>query len=280
VELERRLEASSIILSARARATHGLWSYRFFGYGNDSPEIRSRDALVAADEVRLTSGMTLELGEDSEVFFGPVVRYLKPDPDPDGPLSGSSLPGARSWGQVGVISEIDLQNVDDQAFPRSGVRLLTSTAAYAPVWTSSHWFGGASGELRGYLPLPFRSTLASRVGGAVALGDFPVHEAAFLGGRRSLRSELTDRYAGDSSLFGSTELRFPLGRVTLLTRGTLGGLVFADAGRVYVSGDSPGGWHTGWGGGLWYRTMGVSGALLYGVGGEQPRLQAYFGLPF
>jgi hypothetical protein len=28
-------------------------------------------------------------------------------------------------------------------------------------------------------------------------------------------------------------------------------LGFADAGRVYVDGDSPGGWHTAMGGGFW-----------------------------
>jgi hypothetical protein len=31
----------------------------------------------------------------------------------------------------------------------------------------------------------------------------------------------------------------------------VGALGFADAGRVYIDGDSPGGWHTAFGGGLW-----------------------------
>jgi hypothetical protein len=71
----------------------------------------------------------------------------------------------------------------------------------------------------------------------------------------------------------------PVTRLTLLTRGDLGALAFADGGRVFVDSDSPGGWHTAWGGGLWYRTMGVTGTLVYALG-EQRRLHAFFGLPF
>jgi outer membrane translocation and assembly module TamA len=134
-------------------------------------------------------------------------------------------------------------------------------------------------ELLAYQPLLLRSTLASRLGAGLAWGDFPMHESVFLGGRRSLRGYKSERFAGDGALFGSCGAARSSVCVTLLTRGQLGALAFADAGRVYLDGRSPGPWHTAWGGGLWYRTLGVSGALSY-VLGEERRLHACFGLPF
>jgi hypothetical protein len=35
-----------------------------------------------------------------------------------------------------------------------------------------------------------------------------------------------------------------------------GVFALADAGRVWVDGDSPGGWHTGIGGGIWLTALG------------------------
>jgi hypothetical protein len=36
---------------------------------------------------------------------------------------------------------------------------------------------------------------------------------------------------------------------------------FADAGRVYMDGESPGGWHTGVGGGIWLGVLRSSTSL-------------------
>jgi hemolysin activation/secretion protein len=65
-----------------------------------------------------------------------------------------------------------------------------------------------------------------------------------VGGSRSLRGYVSQRFAGDAALFGSAELRQPIGQVRLIARGRLGVIGFADAGRVYVDGDSPDGWHS------------------------------------
>ena len=152
-------------------------------------------------------------------------------------------------------------------------------SGWAPLQRDSDPYCSAEGEARAYVPFLLGSAVALGVGGGSAWGDVPVHEAIFLGGRRNVRGHQTQRFAGDGSLYGSSELRLPLGRLTLITRGRFGVLGFADAGRVYLGRESPGDWHTSYGGGLWYSTMGITGTLVYGVG-EQNRLHAYFGLPF
>jgi hypothetical protein len=277
--IRRRLEGSAVVVGGHVEVARDLWSYRFPGYGNDTPMLPSGLTRVPSDEVRLGLDVELPLGEKGGFRIGPAFRYLWPTPHPEGPLALESGPGSEPFGQAGMASRLRLSAVDHESFPRLGVDLRADASAYAPVQGELEPFGGASGEVRGYLPLPLGSAFAARVGGGLAWGSFPAHESVFLGGRRSIRGYRGERFAGDAAVYGSSELRLPIIRLTLLTRGDLGVLGFGDAGRVFMDGDSPGSWHTAWGGGVWYRTMGVTGSLVYALG-EQRRLHAFFGLPF
>jgi hemolysin activation/secretion protein len=138
-------------------------------------------------------------------------------------------------------------------------------------------FGSTHAVARAWVPLG-RPFVALRAGGQMLWGGFPVHESAFLGGRTSLRGYETDRFAGDASLFGSTELHLPITTLTLLVRGELGVFGLADAGRVFVDGESPGGWHTSIGGGTWFSTLGHTLSLAYAKG-ETGRLYLRLGMP-
>jgi hypothetical protein len=94
--------------------------------------------------------------------------------------------------------------------------------------------------------------LALHAGGQKLFGDkFPWFDAAFIGGSSSLRTEQRQRYAGDASLYGSAELRVPLLKFPFILPLDVGALGFADMARVYLDGESPGGWHRGMGGGIW-----------------------------
>jgi hypothetical protein len=101
------------------------------------------------------------------------------------------------------------------------------------------------------IPLPKLPVLALRAGGKKLFGDFPYFDAAFLGGGSSFRIEHRQRFAGDASAFGSAELRYPIAEFPFILPLNVGAIAFGDAGRVYVDGDSPGGWHTAAGGGFW-----------------------------
>ncbi|MDL1892255.1 hypothetical protein FBQ87_05105, partial [Sphingobacteriales bacterium CHB3] len=59
-----------------------------------------------------------------------------------------------------------------------------------------------------------------------------------------------NRFAGDASLTGSAELRFDLFRTKILLPTQVGIFFFGDAGRVYLQGKSPKGWHADVGGGV------------------------------
>jgi hypothetical protein len=56
----------------------------------------------------------------------------------------------------------------------------------------------------------------------------------------------------------------------------------ADAGRVYVDGRSPGGWHTGVGGGVWVALLDRANTATVGIthSREQTSVRAGFGFGF
>jgi hypothetical protein len=92
-----------------------------------------------------------------------------------------------------------------------------------------------------------------------------------------------ERFAGDAMVFGNAEARVPLARVKLLVRGDLGVLGLADAGRVYLDGESQGDWHTAYGGGLWFRfqirSSVVAASAAYAQG-DKGTLYLKLGMPF
>ena len=69
----------------------------------------------------------------------------------------------------------------------------------------------------------------------------------------NLRGFRKNRFAGDTSLYGNSELRLVLTKIKLLVSGELGVFGAADAGRVIYDKDPDNAdkWHTGIGGGFW-----------------------------
>jgi hemolysin activation/secretion protein len=95
-----------------------------------------------------------------------------------------------------------------------------------------------------------------------------VQDAPYIGGRSSVRGFSSRRFIGDRTAFGSVELRMPFGTVPLLINWKSGVFALADAGRVWIDGESPGKWHTGIGAGVWITALGqtFSAAFAHGEG--------------
>jgi hypothetical protein len=113
------------------------------------------------------------------------------------------------------------------------------------------------------LPIPVHPILVLGGGATKVIGAYPFHEAAFLGGPGSLRSMDAQRYAGDASVYGTTELRVPLAKFSMLLPWNVGIFGVMDAGRVFVDGNSPGGWHSAKGLGFWFGVLGPNTAIRF-----------------
>jgi hypothetical protein len=182
--------------------------------------------------------------------------------------------------QLGARTSLSWRNADRSAVPRRGFDLRAEASVYPFVAGAGGGFGSAAATGAAYVPLIGEGLhLAVRAGAEHVLGDYPLFEASFLGGRNSIRGIPADRFAGDGSVSGTVELRMPLDTVTILTRTEVGVLLFVDAGRVWYNGASPGGWHTGYGAGAWLGVLGHAVSVAV-ARGDAIRAYAWLGLPF
>jgi len=210
----------------------------------------------------------LSFGPESDVLIGPILRYTSTDSVANRFISRERPYGFDSFGQAGVRLSLhhDTRNEVDTARRRLGGVVLNadvgpplwgtvdvSGSAYPAMWDVESAYQNLSGIAAAYLRFPFltRPILALRAGGQKLFGNFPYFDAAFLGGSESLRTENRQRYAGDAMVFGTTELRVPIAKFGFILPLDVGALGFVDIGRVYLDGESPGGWHKGAGAGFW-----------------------------
>ena len=251
---DRRLESSPLHFMATGRMSD-FEVINFHGFGNDTEgdpeeffEVRQRQWLFHPT-------VALALGRrESDVTFGPIVQYSTADSTPDRLISDARPYGFGNFGQAGLRLGLRYDTRDNPAYATRGFLVDVNTSTFPALWDVESAFSQISGSATTFfeLPLPLKPTLAFRGGGRKVWGDAPFHESAFIGGRGTVRGMDAQRYAGDASLYGTGELRIPLLESRFIIPLDIGALGFVDAGRVYVDGDSPGGWHTVAGGGLWF----------------------------
>lgn len=304
VDGDYRLENSPLALTLAASA-RPFDAFRFNGYGNDTPD-RGDAALVKQERIAVLPALTWHIGwrervgaglvtgpnspqtvEDAglrplvgRLDVGPIFLYTDPHPEPLAPLVTRDPLGARSLARAGLRTAVTLDRTDEDAIPRHGWRARASAAGYPGLGDLSEPFAEASGELAAYLPiLGLPPHLAVRAGGSGATGEIPVQHTPWIGGRTTVRGYRWQRFRGDAAAFGSAELRVPVMPVELLLRWDTGVFGLVDAGRVWVDGRSPGGWHTGYGGGVWMSALGNVLSAAY-ARGEEDRLYLQLALSF
>jgi hypothetical protein len=267
----------------RAYATE-LEVVRFHGYGNRTPGAGS-PTLYRVPEATIGFEPTYHhhLGDGVTIWTGLTGRYTSPEPEIEGPASDLRPVGSDPFWRIGTRLGMSLDNRDRVAFPSRGMRATIGGFAFAPVGSLPGAFGSAEALASIYLPipLPIDATLALRTGGRQAWGDFPFQEAAFVGGAGTVRGHPLQRWAGDAAVFGAAELRAFLTRFNFVSRGDLGLIALADAGRVFVDGESPGGWHTGLGGGIWVGVLDRARTFsAVAAHGSETALYFRIGMPF
>ncbi|MFN2637637.1 MAG: hypothetical protein ABR585_11475 [Gemmatimonadaceae bacterium] len=253
------------------------------GFGNDVPDLRGRFYDVRQRQWSFNPGVGHSFSPASDISLGPVVRYTTTDSLANRFISQTRPYGFTKFGQAGLRlkAHLDSRYYPDTLRPR--FLLDFAGNGYPGMWDVAKPYESLDGFGAAFftLPLPKLPVLALRAGGKKLWGPFPYFDAAFLGGSESLRTEERQRYAGDASLYGTTELRVPLARFPFILPLDVGAIGFMDAGRVYLNGQSPGGWHTAEGGGLWvgFLDPGKSFNVLF-TNQKQRRVTTSFGFAF
>ena len=251
---DRRLESSAVHLQGTVRMSD-FEVINFHGFGNDTEgdpedffEVRQRQWL-------LHPTVALALGRrESNLTLGPIVQYSTTDSVADRFIAAERPYGFGDFGQAGVRLGLRYDTRDNEAYATRGFLVDMVGSTFPGIWDVERAFSTVGGFATAFveLPLPRKPVLAFRGGGRRVFGDAPFHEAAFIGGRGTVRGMDAQRYAGDASLYGTSELRIPLGRSRFILPVDIGILGFYDTGRVWMDGDSPGGWHNVVGGGFWF----------------------------
>lgn len=226
---------------------------QFHGFGNDVPDLRGRPYDVRQRQWQFYPAVALSLNPVSDISIGPIVRYTTTDSLANRLIAQQQPYGFAKFGQGGLQlkTHYETRYIPDTLKARAIVDFTAS--GYPGIWDVAKPYQSLDAWAATFftIPLPNKPVLALRAGGKKLWGDFPYFDAAFLGGSETFRTETRQRWAGDASLYGTTELRVPIAKFPLILPLDVGAIAFADAGRVYLNGESPGGWHTAAGGGLW-----------------------------
>ncbi|PYO67072.1 MAG: hypothetical protein DMD71_08025 [Gemmatimonadetes bacterium] len=252
-------------VSLRARAS-GLDVIRFYGFGNETVDTGSL-AFHKVKQQQYLVAPALELGGEraARVSFGPVFKIARTRLEAGTLVEAIRPYGVAEFTQIGAAGDVRCS-----LYPRA----LDVTAS----------FGEAHAEVSTYLtaPVALRPTLALRVAGKKIWGPYPLHEAAYVGGWNTVRGFPEGRFAGGAAAYGNVELRLSLARFFLLLPNELGAFGLADAGRVFVSGETSDRWHAAAGGGVWIAFLSRANTLSVAAvhSAEGTRIYARAGFSF
>ena len=259
---DQRRESSPLHFTELARMSQ-LELVNFHGFGNSSPE--SPGLIINVSPPRtdyfalnqrqwlFQPAVALAVGPTTDLSFGPVFQYSVVDSTPGEFVSATRPYGFGRFGEAGLRIGLLHDGRSPLHHPRGGTVLDLSASYFPALWDVRTGFGAinAAGAVYFTLPVPLHPYLALRGGAKKVFGDFPFQESAFIGGRADVRTLDLQRYAGDASLYATAEVRIPVATFTALLPLNVGLLATEDIGRVYVKGDSPGGWHNAFGAGFW-----------------------------
>ncbi|MFB3112429.1 MAG: BamA/TamA family outer membrane protein, partial [Gemmatimonadales bacterium] len=240
LQLEQREVKHNLHVELGAELT-GLEIIRFHGFGNESQIPDTISYRVDQKQSHFTMGLTLEPSSHVRLTLGGIGKVAVTDRDELTFLQslGPDFYGTGTFAQVGAQGGVRLDFRDRAVASTKGLVLSAGGSVYGPwIDVTEGTFGEVHGEVAAYATA--WATLALRGAAKKVFGTFPFQEAAYLGGNSTLRGFAEQRFAGDASLLGSAELRFPLTKVRIIFPGSLGLHGLVDVGRVFSDFDIPG----------------------------------------
>lgn len=255
----------------------------FYGLGNETAYDAGLDALKFYDvnqrEVELTADVRFPRERPYGIYFGMEGSYTRTKLE-SSPLLDSLQPyGVEPTALMGARTGVIVDTRNHARAPVRGIYLSALGEFFPALLDNTDPFAKGTIDARTYLTTTLigPTTLALRIGGQKNIGGvFPYYESAFLGGKKNLRGYRTDRFAGNSSIFGNAELRMHLFNFRIIARSTLGLVLFGETGRVYLNGEDSDIWHYGYGGGLSLSLIKPENVVVVTVGRSEERSMGIF----
>jgi hypothetical protein len=254
---DMRRESSDAHLTVTARVSE-LDVLHFYGFGNETPSQGSNSFhRVEQRAAGIEPMMHVPLERRLTLDLGVSVRRTKTVVDSGEFIASVNPFGVGTFGQVGARAGLTFDSRDNRRQCKARrVRVISGRAVSRCL------------ERRGYV------RRAARSGGDLSERPGSIRAGARASsGRRESVGQLSvlrcggDRRWLDAARLATGALRrrcvavwecgasFLLTKFFLLLPGDLGVFGLADAGRVYLSGESSDTWHSAFGGGLWFRFL-------------------------
>lgn len=277
-------ENSNVFLELGARVSR-LDVIHYYGLGNTSTSGGLDFHQVDQTSASFAVGVGVATGPEFTLSGGVFVERVSTQSntgryyDNLGPIYGGE-----GFVQLGATARIEWDPLIGAENTAHRFRLNVEGTAFPSLFDVEQDFRRArvdASALFAPSPSPWIA-LALTAGAERVWGQFPWHQAAFLGGTSTLRGWDEQRFAGDAAAFGGAELRLRLWRPRVIVPVNLGAFGFVDGGRVSIFGSSPGGWHTSVGGGIWFQPVQPSYMLRSGmaVSDEATKIFVALGLPY
>ena len=192
------------------------------------------------------------------------------------------------FGELAVHGVLSWDGRDNRVFPRKGVFAAARGTYFPEVWDVTSDFGEVNGNVNAYLSAGQVVTLALRAGGKKVFGRLPLHRGGLhrrgRPGRRAPRRARRTRCAatGPAATWATPrpvgQRRPPAPHLAHHDHparpwGIHG---FADAGRVWLEGETSDTWHAGVGGGIWISPLNDRMAFSTGISHSKETNLFYF----
>jgi hypothetical protein len=256
----------------------GIDVIRFHGFGNETEALGSdKFYRVTQQQYSASPGMSFQLAPKLSLSLGPEVKYVHTDNRTNRFLATIDPYGDGGFGEFGARADLVFDARNRRTGATHGGMIAIGGTIRPPWWDVVQTFGDVHGEATLFLSprAPLDPTLSFRVGGRKIWGAHPFFESAFIGDRGTVRLGRENRYAGDASAYGSSELRLDLFRTTLVVPTDVGVFGLADVGRVFLAGETSDTWHSAVGGGLWLGFLSRAGTISAAVASSEERTRVY-----
>ncbi|HEX2629242.1 MAG TPA: BamA/TamA family outer membrane protein, partial [Chitinophagaceae bacterium] len=244
-------------IGAQVQAPNYIRNY--YGLGNETVKLEDADKQyyrTRFDQVIVSSALQRQFGKHHLLTISSDYQSVKVEEN-DERFVGSeiALLDSADFGRKHYVrSQVSYQfnTLDNTVYPRKGFKINTGIRFTQNLDDKDLYFANWFTEVSSFISKG-SFTLASRTGVATNLGnDYEFFQANTLGGLNNLRGYRRDRYAGKTSLYQNTELRWKAGNFNAyITKGSWGLLGFYDRGRVWMPDEESKEWHYGYGGGVW-----------------------------
>ncbi len=189
-----------------AKFNFGKYADKFWGIGNDTPEIGNEDYILMLVGFR-ASIQTRIYGDIKAGLVLEAKKAMVPDKRDNPFLITGNIRGSDGGNSVGSGIVLSYDSRDNIFFPSRGIFTTINFVSFGPLTGSDFDFKRTIADLRGFFNLRGNHIFALQGYGNFTGGNPPFYELPALGGQNSLRGYFLGRYRDRNYLMTQLEYR-------------------------------------------------------------------------